>query len=281
MRLNAVLTISLVFSVGYTTAWATDYQSPRIAALGGAGHASPLLNDAIYLNPSYASILKTYGLGINYLKFKGTGAGDEPKGRNFSLSVQDGKTELFQAGAAYTKREDGVLVHVGVSSLVSEQISIGGGAKFYMNDSTRSTGRDGTLAMTYLTSAKTQFSLTIDQLFESKASNERGLQREFTLGTKYNIEKILLLYGDPHYTPNSTVGKYGYNVGAEVVVMDDFFLRGGYFRNSYVPQTLTRNRGMGLGAGWVGPKISFDYGYQRILDTPQTFTHSFGTTVYF
>ena len=46
-------------SVNFATPWAnaSDYQSPRTAALGGAGHASPLLNDAIYLNPSFSSFM--------------------------------------------------------------------------------------------------------------------------------------------------------------------------------------------------------------------------------
>jgi hypothetical protein len=281
MRLIFVSLFLLVISNIYHSASAADYQSPRIAALGGAGSAGPLLNDAIYLNPSYISLLKTYGLGLNYLKFHGTDVGDEPKGRNFSASVQDGKTELFQAGAAYTKREDGVLVQVGASSKVSEQVSLGIAGKLYLNDQTRTNGKDGAFSLTYLVNQNLQFAVIGDQLFESTASKARGLYRQATVGVKYNLEKLLLLYADPHYAPKGTTGRYGYNVGAEIVVMNDFFLRAGYFRNSYVPQTLTNERGYGAGAGWMGPKISFDYGFQRVLSNTALVTHSFGTTVFF
>src|ERR1700733_5937950 len=109
---------------------ASDFHSPRIAALGGAGHAGPLLNDSIYLNPSYAAFLPTYAIAGNYgwanyndsqLKFK-----------NQNLSIQDGRSDMFEAGLAYTHRDDGMLIHLtAAKALIPSRLSVGVGGKAY------------------------------------------------------------------------------------------------------------------------------------------------------
>src|SRR5689334_537537 len=103
-KLSVVLLLGLCVSAN-----ASDFHSPRTAALGGAGHAGPLLNDAIYLNPSYASLLPAYSISANYVAFRGTETLPDDShpysGNNFNLSVQDGHTEAFQAGLGYTRRD--------------------------------------------------------------------------------------------------------------------------------------------------------------------------------
>ena len=46
MNTLVIAGFAALFSTG--SALATDYHSPRTAALGGAGRAGPLLNDSIY-----------------------------------------------------------------------------------------------------------------------------------------------------------------------------------------------------------------------------------------
>src|SRR4051812_17667173 len=94
--------IRLVSSIlfGYATILpcsASDFQSARTAALGGAGHAAPLLNDSIYLNPSFESFLPTYTGAANYFNHS-AGAVDaegshELHGRGWNASLHDGKNE--------------------------------------------------------------------------------------------------------------------------------------------------------------------------------------------
>ncbi|MBI4925638.1 MAG: hypothetical protein HY843_06910, partial [Bdellovibrio sp.] len=131
-----IKSISYIFAVlmfMYSfAAIASDFHSPRTIALGGAGHAGPLLNDAIFLNPSFASFLPTYSFGFNYLSFANQNdIGD--KGRILNVSIQDGRSEVFQAGAAYTQKSDGSYLHVGASKNFVNRFGFGIGGKFFFN----------------------------------------------------------------------------------------------------------------------------------------------------
>ena len=114
---------------------ASDFQSPRTAALGGAGHASPMLNDAIYLNPSFVSFLPSYSISGNYSFFSGPsncdgcGAGD-PHGHVLNASIQDGRSELFQAGVGLSLFNDRKVLNIGASRSVVEKLGVGIGGKW-------------------------------------------------------------------------------------------------------------------------------------------------------
>src|SRR3712207_2027184 len=118
---------ALVFFLTVAPAFGADFHTARTVGLGGAGHAGPLLNDSIYLNPSYLAFLKNYSIQGNYLWFKG-----EPHGRNMNVSIQDGTSEFFAAGLAYTIREDLKVLNAGLGRAVHQRFSVGVGAKMVM-----------------------------------------------------------------------------------------------------------------------------------------------------
>ena len=117
IEVNLILaTLSLIgsnSSVFINVAFSSDFQSPRTAALGGAGHAGPVLNDAIYLNPSFTAFLQSYGLAINYIR-----ALRPAPHPHYNLSVLDGRSELFQAGVGYTRREHNNFIHIARPNLL-------------------------------------------------------------------------------------------------------------------------------------------------------------------
>ncbi|MBC7693423.1 MAG: hypothetical protein H7222_16785 [Methylotenera sp.] len=278
----AVLGAFLVSSAFTASAFSSDVHSARTAALGGAGHAGPLLNDAIFLNPSFGSFLPTYSLGLNYLNYSGPAVqGQDPHGRNYTVSILDGRSDLFQAGAAYTQREDGTFIHVGASKTLIKRIGVSIGGKIFYNNPAIANGQDLDASVTGILSETMQTSITFDNILETKASRERHLTREIVVGTKYNLKSILLFYVDPHYAPTATTGKFGHEIGAELVVMNDFFLRIGNFRNANIPHLAARGRGYGLGFGWVGPRLSLDYGVQRVIEPVATTAHVFSFTAFF
>ncbi len=279
--------IKIFALIGFMSQWAlaADYQSPRSIGLGGSGHAGPLLNDAVFLNPSFTSFLPTYSVGLNYLSFNGEAApvaiGSE-KGKNYSVTVQDGRSDVFQAGAAYTQRVDATMVHVGVSKAIKQRVSFGAGGKFFFSDPTHSAARDAVVSATVIPSTWLQVAAVGDNMLENSAGQERGLYREYILGLKLNMKEIVLTYFDPHYTPSLSSGQqYGYEAGLEFVLMSDLFLRLGMFRNSNVPFQGGRGRGYGFGLGWVAPRMSLDYGLSRALEPVAAVAHTFGATLYF
>jgi hypothetical protein len=268
-------------------ALASDFHSPRTAALGGAGHASPLLGDAIYLNPSFTSFTQTHSLSINYLRFSGNtiNTADGPVdyyGNNLNISVVDGTSEsLFQAGVGYTRRDDGTLLHIGASKSFVKKLGVGIGGKYVFPKDTYDRFTDANMSVTGLLTSWFQTSIIVDNLFEAAPS--RGFYREFIIGTKFNFNPFFLVYVDPHWVPNlpAPASTLGYEAGLEMPFFKDFFVRIGKFQNSTVPYQAQRGDGFGLGGGWVGPKLSLDYAYSRVLSPLSSFSHNFGLSIYF
>jgi hypothetical protein len=265
------------------SALASDFHSPRTMSLGGAGHAAPLLNDAIYLNPSFTSLVQSYGIASSYLKFKGD---QDSYGRLYNVSIQDGRTELFQAGVGYTWREDGALVHVGAAKSFIQRVGVGIGTKFFLSRGSLPMAREANISATGVVTEWLQFALVIDNLMQSEESRARDLYREITIGSKVTIMHIAMVYFDPHLVPSMPGGeKLGLETGLEFTIFKDLFARAGFFKNSTVPFQAHRGMGFGLGAGWVGPRISLDYGFQKVMsslrDLPAATAHSLGVTVFF
>ncbi|MGE0615183.1 MAG: hypothetical protein AB7P04_06055, partial [Bacteriovoracia bacterium] len=165
--ISQVFTAALV-ALSSVSAWGSDYHSPRTAALGGAGHAGPLLNDSIYLNPSYSTFIQTQSIGFGLQKYSGDNG---YYGRLYNLSVQDGRSALFAAGAGYTVKENGAYLHMGAAKSFIQRTGFGLGAKFYLpNSSASQAARDLNFSFSGILSEWMQLSFTIDNLLSSPSS---------------------------------------------------------------------------------------------------------------
>jgi hypothetical protein len=269
-----------VFSV---SAMASDFHSARTEALGGAGHAAPLLNDAIYLNPAFASFLPSYSFSADYGFYSGGAV--NPDGSNFfhgdvsNVSIQDGRSQVFQAGVAGSQFEDAQELHIGASKAIIKQLGVGIGSKFIFPNDGNPVDRDLTFSLAGVISDMFQAVFVVDNLLDSNPG-EHGMYREYIVGTKINVLGILMLYIDPHYVPDLPVS-WGYESGAELTFFKDFFFRGGLFENSQIPYESARGNGYSFGAGWLGPRISIDYAYSHANGPIQANNNVFGLTLYF
>jgi hypothetical protein len=270
---RTILTIlALLSSISNQSASAVEFHSPRTLGLGGAGRATPLLNDTIYLNPSYASFSPVYSLSGSYTSVK-------PNGRNYNVSVQDSRTELFQGGIGYTKREGDGVVSIGASRRAVDQLGIGLGSKFIINDTTRKMKSDMIFSTTYIPFSWINGTLVIDNLLGN-------FDRTIYLGTKFIPTQNVNIYFDPFYSPDYSSGnKAGYHLGVEFGLLADFFLRFGKYQDAEIPYLKTRGNGFGISVGWIGPKINFDFALSRALQTNENDSmisvNSFSTTVFF
>ena len=251
---------------------AVEYHSPRTLGLGGAGRATPLLNDAIYLNPSYASFAPVYSLSGGYSAFR-------PGGRNYQISVQDSRTELFQAGVGFTKREGDSAVNIGASKLAVDRLGFGIGSKFIINDQTQKMTSDFIFSTSYIGLQWMYSTLVIDNILDH-------LDRTFYLGFKFIPTQNINIYLDPLYSPQYTKGKKaGYHFGVEFGLLADFFFRIGKYQDGEIPYLKTRGDGFGLSFGWIGPKLNLDYALSRALQTHRgdglTTVNSFAMTIFF
>lgn len=283
----------IFISLGFSTlAGAADFHSPRTASLGGAGHASPLLSDAIYLNPSFTPFTNTHAFSFNYLTYGGNpvntvGGISDFYGHNMNFSILDGSAEAaFQAGVGYTRRDDSSMIHVGAAKNITQKLGAGLGGKFiFPNNNAGERITDATLSMSGVFTTWFQTALIVDNLFESGVN--RGFYREYIAGTKFNVMGIVLAYVDPHWVPSlpltlsTNKTQWGYEAGLEFPFYSDFFLRFGNFMNASVPFQAQRGDGFAAGIGWLGPKLSFDYSYNRVIGPLSSFAHNFGTTLFF
>jgi hypothetical protein len=267
----------MVVILGSTQTYATEYLSPRTLGMGGAGRGAPLLNDAIYLNPSYASFTPVYSVSGDYTWFEGQ--------RNYNLSVQDARTELFQAGVGFTRREQNGAINIGASRTVVRQLGVGIGSKILIDDGSSKMTTDMMFSTSFIASQEMYASLIIDNILNSEEGRKRNLIRTIYLGFKFIPTKEIQIFLDPLYSPDYADGKKsGYSVGFEIGILADFFLRAGKFVNAEVPYMNTRGDGFGYGIGWIGPKINFDWAMHRVTSNhagkPFTTAQSFAMTIF-
>ena len=277
--------LSLFLFLGAPLALATDYQSPRAAALGGASRANPILNDSIYLNPSFSSFLPTYSLALGWSTYRGT---PQYGARAYNISILDGRSPLFQAGVGYTVKDGGSHIHVAGAKAILERLSVGVGAKFFMSrDRDVRSAQDLSFGVTYIPNESFQFALVSENLLETEDGKSQNWNRNVILGSQFNVMNIFSLMVDGQYTPEiSSNTRGGYALGAEFKVMSDFYLRGGTFQNMIVPFARAQGRGASFGIGWIAPRISLDYAFTRLLSSPvagipSASSHQFSATMYF
>lgn len=260
------------------SARATDFQSARTAGLGGAGHAAPILTDAIYMNPAMISFLNAYSVTVTRNSYSGPDDA-EPKGHILNASIQDGTNSLFQAGVGYTQKAYGKEVNLGASTRLFQNYGIGIGGKFLFGSDSRNSAQDSIVSFLASPVSWIQAAIVVDNAVETAKTKEWGLHREFILGMKVNLEKILLVYFDPHLTPGKSGSSYGYELGAELPLMSDFYIRGGINRNTFQPHLGEYGRGHALGLGFSFPRLSIDAAYTRTMEPMRTNNLIFSITI--
>lgn len=280
--------ILLLYIPFATSSFGADYHSPRISALAGAGHAGPVLNDALYLNPSFASFTNSYSVQLGYQGYSAPENTSTPDvhGNIWNVSVQDGRTPLFQAGVGYTQRTDGRLVHISGSKNIISQLGIGAATKFVLPRDAYDLAVDGTLSVTGIAWDWLTVVGILDNVIQSETIKQRGFLREATVGVKVNLKNLLTLYVDPQWTPDLVGREFGYSAAVEVTLYPDLYLRAGMGRNTRYP-LLTNGVGSGYGSawgvglGWMAPKLSLDYAFTRVHDPAVVSAHTFGMSIFF
>lgn len=259
--------------------WTADYLPPRSSGLAGSGHAAPLLTDSIYLNPSFLAFQPSYIISLSYAPY----SGDPTHGHLLNAAVVDGHSELFTGGLGYTRRDDAHIFSAAGGKAVTSTLGIGVGAKLAIPNSNGAEKiSDFSISGTYLINAWLTVSATVSNIIESEGSRNLQFLRSYELGSKINLEGFAILYLDPSYTPHAAPGsEFGQQVGLEIPVFTDLFLRAGYFRNTSTPILDSRSKGYSAGAGWVAPKLSLDYGFVHSTEPETVSVHSMGFSIYF
>ncbi|MBS1962273.1 MAG: hypothetical protein JST04_08665 [Bdellovibrionales bacterium] len=277
--MSYLFTIPLLALAFVSNAYAADYHSPRAASLGGAGHAAPLLNDAIYLNPAMIAMLPAYSVSVSHESISGPD-NTEPQALVQNASIQDGTNPVFSAGIGYTRKTYGREVGFGVASRISQQYSAGVGGRFLFGSDSRNSAMDTSISGAGEPIDWLQTGFIVDNLVENvKLTNGWNQYREFTLGLKANVMKMLFLYVDPHVTPSKPGDTFGWEAGFELPLMSDLFLRGGMNKNSFQPALGGYGHGHAFGLGMAFPRISLDLAVTRTYEPARTNSLLFSVTI--
>jgi hypothetical protein len=246
--------------------------------MGGAGHAAPLLNDAIYMNPSVIAMLPAYSVSVSHETAKGPDD-TEPKALVENASVQDGTNSFFAAGLGYTRKTYGREVNVGVATRMFDKYGVGVGSKFLFASDSKVNAQDATVSAVGGPLEWLQGGLIVDNLVASDKIKAWNLYREFVLGLKFNVQKILLLYLDPQIVPGKPGDSFGYSAGFELPIMSDLYIRAGINKNTFQPALGGYGRSHGFGFGWAFPRMSFDMAITRTFEPARTNNFLFSITV--
>lgn len=254
------LVLSLVF--GARGVQAADYWSPRTAALGGAGHAAPLLTDAIYMNPAMASFINGYTGSVSFTRFSGPDE-NEPKGRIRHFSVIDSTNPDFQSGLGFTQTSYGSLWH-GILSrrFMDNLLAAGIGVKHLGGSGSRASSTNFSLGAISSPLPWAAIGLYIENLKQSPTTLQWSEYRSVTLGLKANIQNALMVYVDPRFAANLP-RSMGYSAGLEIPIVKDGFIRIGRSKNSFQPNLGSYGDGVGFGTGFIFPRFGIDFAHFR------------------
>jgi hypothetical protein len=257
---------------------ASDFQSARTTALGGAGHATPWYTDALYLNPAALSSLQTYALSAGYVS--------APSGNpssNFNLSAMDSDARLpVQFGAGYVRREGDTFLHFAASRAILDRVSFGVTSKFYSPIGGTGLTPDAALSFGAILTDLFRISVTLDNAF-NRFVTVGGPARQLVFGTRTNLMGIFQLYIDPEWTNGQTNGTpaWGLEAGAELPFLEYFFYRVGGFKNANIPALGLPGDGLSTGLGIFFPLFSVDYALQDVLQPSAGVYQNFQLTLHF
>ena len=257
-----------------------DFRSPRTVGLGGAGRANPVLNDAIYLNPSFASFLPVYSWSTNFKALR------EGRGRAYNISVLDGRSDLFHAGVGYQVRDSFDSLHFSASRRLNESTTAGVGAKFFFSKDPGllANFRDFTASVTHAPLSWLQLSAIVENVDRGTQSAMIGLERELIVGSRFKVAEKFSIFADPHFSLDGSSARgtlSAYEIGGEAAIFKDLYLRMGRFKDSSILEINGRGTGFGFGAGWVSPRLSIDFAIEHIQAPVDQVSHTTGATFYF
>jgi hypothetical protein len=230
------------------------------------------------MNPAMIALLPAYSVSVTQENSSGPD-NTEPQGLIQNVSIQDGTNTLFAAGVGYTRKTYGREVNVGASTRVFKTYGIGVGGKFLFGSDSRESAQDATLSATGQTLPWLETGLIIDNLIESNQTKAWNQYREVIAGLKFNVQKILLIYADPHVIPGKPGDTFGYEIGAELPLMSDLYVRGGLNKNSFQPVLGGYGHGHGFGLGWSSPRMSIDLALTRTFEPARTNNLLFSITI--
>lgn len=239
------------------------FETTRLKATGGAGVASPLLDEANYLNPASSAF---FNIGSFYIQKNDLSTESEVGGTpntiesdQYAVIATDSKRS--KAGSiSYNKmtigRDEVRQIGASLSTPVGQRSAIGASFNHQRerlfddnNELTENTYKVTTFGVTHALNKQLFLGLVLKDAFRSRPNNSTAMA-----GLHYfykDYVNLILDVGADYRNNLSDSAKW--NAAAEIKIMNDFMLRFGFFDDKGLAI-----KGNGIGVGWVQPKLTFE-----------------------
>ena len=275
IRLSLIATI--LFPL---TASAQFFTGPIASGIGGAGRAAVDPSEAIYLNPAAIAHLRRYTLTGTY------GAGEHPVDGSFSqwsANISDGTQGTLASGAlSYVRRRveaPGGFTNIqqeiraGVAGFAHPRLAFGLSGQRRMD--LLNTGREyvqNNVNMGFLLTVAENwgFALTGNDLWNQDVEIPRGIRTvpAYGFGAHLLVMEMLRFRLDVVHPDQHSNGRNDFMGGLETYFRSDFAVRVG----AQWKETTDRHFWT-AGIGYKGPRLSFDYSFQKDLRTSEGSRH--------
>ncbi|MFL5783230.1 MAG: hypothetical protein ACJ76H_01390 [Bacteriovoracaceae bacterium] len=245
-----------------------EFQTTRLNSTAGAGVASILSTEAAILNPATAAFFA--GNSASYqgyktsLQHKNTvrDVNNDPfakQNRSQGVFVSDSSGDL-KGGVAYTSQKENhyertrSIIH-GASAMGSK--SSMGVSYNYIQDTLPTNAKDrhqtqhqATIGLIHVLDED----MSVGAIIVDPTRTTPGEQR-FIAGFQYQVAVRFVLIGDVGIDYTGNVNEdYLWRGALQIKLFDDFYIRGGYFNDN-----ITKSKGNGWGAGWIGPRFGVEF----------------------
>lgn len=259
------------------------FQGPLSSSLGGTGRAGLEGAEGVFLNPAQVSLIKHYELDAIYRD----GYVDNGQHRQaYAVGAGDNSSEVLFPGALhYIRLRDtgraqepvkGELWHVAIGELLaSDSLAVGISGyrlSYKMQDFNESTQWNYSLGAIYLINPEFGVAYTLNNLAHPSSKVPQGLREEVqqAAGLYAVVAEIASLRFD---ISRNEVG----NVDKKLVYMAAFESMSGkfvVFRTGYRRDEQRDQRVLSLGLGFNGPRLKFDYAFEKNLQHTSGALHS-------
>jgi hypothetical protein len=282
--IRALLIFSVLFFLQLVQAYGqTPFSGMPSMAMGGTGRAAVDASAVAFLNPASMAHVRGYNIAAANRFYS-----DDPSGggHDSMLHASENQTDsLFPLAVTYVrstielpfesaKKSE---LHFTMAEDLGKNFALGadfGHYTYQLADLDKETHWDGTLGLMYVPKPNLGLGLVIGNFMKSDLY---FLRRNIQLGANYMFDTFLRFAFDVVYPIEDNKDHKGViMMGIEHKLQDTLPLRIGYRFDD-----LLKKRYATAGVGWVGPRIGFDYAFEKNLSKSNDYSHSVDVKIYF
>ncbi len=271
--------IALLFLVSVKTSFAASFSGTTSQAMGGTGRGAIIPTEVAFLNPASFASARGYFIATAYRDFS---VYDGTNEKNFVAHLSENSPgSMFPLAITYMRTSFPNLatedIHLTSAQAIAKNLALGIDVARYK---VRPTGGpddaewDLKVGLMYATTD----SLGVGLVFSNFLSTDNpALKKQIEAGVNYRFDEFFRAAFDIIYpTEDNTSDEGVVMLGLEHYLKKQFPIRAGFKWDD-----LNNENYWTFGLGWNGPRIGFDYSYEKNASRGGEYGHSVDLRIYF